>query len=431
MKRLIFQQLLDWKNNPNRKPLIIQGARQVGKTWLMKEFGRQHYQKTAYIIFTDSPEAAQIFDGNYDLDRILLHLKIFSNTEIQADDTLIVLDEIQECERALNSLKFFNENAKNYHIIAAGSLLGVAVRKKQYSFPVGQVDFLNLYPLNFKEFLTAIGEEKLSHLLLHKDWQSIKIFHQKYINLLKQYMFIGGMPEAVQSFVDFQDFNKVRSIQNNILIGYREDFSKYTEAKNIPKIMAVWNSLPAQLSKENKKFTYQQIQKGARAREYENAIEWLVLTGLVHKINRISKPNLPLLSYQDNNFKLYLLDTGLLSALSMLDAQTIINGDKIFSEFKGALTEQFVLQELKNNPYMPITYWAAENAMAEVDFVIQYKQQVIPIEVKSALNLRAKSLASYRSKYQPEIAIRSSLANFEINQDLHNIPLYAIGDICN
>ena len=428
MQRNALQQLLAWKNSANRKPLVIQGARQVGKTWLMKTFAKQHYAKMAYISFADMPDAANIFQGNYHLEQILLGISIFTQTTITAEDTLIIFDEIQECERALNVLKFFNENAPQYHIIAAGSLLGVAVRKKQYSFPVGQVDFLNLYPLNFNEFLLALGENQLADLMQKQDWNMIKIFHEKYIDLLKQYLFIGGMPEAVKTFLNTQNLDEVRKIQNAILIGYKEDFSKYTEHKNIAKIMSVWQSMPAQLAKENKKFTYKNIQQGARAREYEDAIEWLLLTGLVYKINRISKPDLPLLAYQDNTaFKLYLLDTGLLSALSLLNAKTIIDGNDIFTEFKGALTEQFVLQELKSNYHFPIAYWGAENGTAEIDFIIQNQQNIIPIEVKSSINLKAKSLMSYRQKYNPHIAIRTSLARFEINQTLYNVPLYGIG----
>ena len=427
MKRYAFEQLKAWKENPNRKPLVIRGARQVGKTWLMREFAKECYAKVAYISFVDTPDAKNIFEGNYNLDNILLGLNVLTNVQITPHDTLIIIDEIQECERALNALKFFKENAPDYHIIAAGSLLGVAVRQKQFSFPVGQVDFLNLYPLSFCEFLDAIGENKLSELILDKNWAVLQNFQDKCINLLKQYMFVGGMPEAVKSFATNKDMAEVRRLQNAIITGYKEDFSKYTESYNVPKINAVWNSLPTQLAKENKKFTYKDVQKGARAREYEAAVEWLTLTGLVYKIHKITKPDLPISGYEEASaFKLYMIDTGLLCAKAMLDAKTIIEGNKIFEEFKGALTEQYVLQELKIKDNLPITYWGTDNGTAEIDFVIQDKDMVIPIEVKATVNLKAKSLASYRQKYNPKKAVRTSLAGFEENNGLFNIPLYMI-----
>lgn len=430
MKRYALDRLKSWKSSPNRKPLVIRGARQVGKTWLMREFAKECYAKVAYISFVDTPDAKNIFEGNYNLDNILLGLNVLTNVQITPNDTLIIIDEIQECERALNALKFFKENAPDYHIIAAGSLLGVAVRQKKFSFPVGQVDFLNLYPLSFCEFLDAVGENKLSELILDKNWAVLQNFQDKCINLLKQYMFVGGMPEVVKFFADNKDMTEVRKIQNAILTGYTEDFSKYTEPHNVPKITAVWNSLPSQLAKENKKFTYKDVQKGARAREYEAAVEWLTLTGLVYKIHKITKPDLPISGYEESSaFKLYMIDTGLLCAKAMLDAKTIIEGNKIFEEFKGALTEQYVLQELKIKDNLPITYWGTDNGTAEVDFVIQDKDMVIPIEVKATINLKAKSLASYRQKYKPIKAVRTSLAGFEENNGLFNIPLYMIENL--
>ena len=436
MDRNALKSLEKWKNSPNRKPLIIQGARQVGKTWLIKEFGSRNYKNVAYLSFVDNPNAEKIFQGDFNLENLLTGIELLSQTKIDAENTLIVFDEIQECGRALTALKFFNENAKNYHIISAGSLLGVAVRKRRYSFPVGQVDFLNLYPLTFTEFLEALGEKELLKLITNKSWEMINVFHDKYVYYLKLYFFIGGMPESVQSFLQYRNFEEVRKIQRNILLGYQEDFSKYTEGSNIPKIMAVWNCLPSQLAKENKKFLYKDIQKGARAREFENAIEWLLLTGLIYKVPRINQPNLPISAYQDNAFKLYGLDTGLLATQSGLDAKVIMEGDSIFKEFKGALTEQFVLQELKaisnstnangSISDLPIYYWGRENAKAELDFVIQKQNLIIPIEVKASINLKARSLAVYRNIYQPQIAIRTSLANFEVNQGLHNVPLYLL-----
>lgn len=432
MERYAFNKLKLWKNNKNRKPLVIRGARQVGKTWLMKEFAKTNYKKFAYVSFVDTPEAMNIFEGNYDLDNILLGINVLTSVLVTPQDTLIILDEIQECERALNALKFFKENAPDYHIIAAGSLLGVAVRQKKFSFPVGQVDFLDLYPMSFCEFLGAIGEKQLSELIYSSNWEVVKNFQDKCTNLLKQYMFVGGMPEVVKYFANNKDVAEVRRIQNAILEGYKEDFSKYTESSNVAKITAVWDSIPSQLAKENNKFVYKDVKHSARAREYESAVNWLNLTGLIYKVNKITKPDLPIIGYEENSaFKLYMLDIGLLCAKAMLDTKTIIEGNKIYEEFKGALTEQYVLQELKNYDDIPVTYWGADTGTAEVDFVIQKANLVIPIEVKASTNLKAKSLASYRQKYQPKKSIRTSLAGFEINDGLYNIPLYMMENILN
>lgn len=430
MERYAFNKLKLWKESTTRKPLVIRGARQVGKTWLMKEFAKANYKKFAYISFTDTPEAMNIFEGNYNLDNILLGINILTNVQITPQDTLIILDEIQECERALNALKFFNENAPDYHIMAAGSLLGVAVRRKKFSFPVGQVDFLDLYPMSFCEFLDAVGEKQLSELIYDFNWNIVKNFQDKCTSLLKQYMFVGGMPEVVKYFATNKDITEVRRIQNTILEGYKEDFSKYTESANVAKITAVWNSIPSQLAKETNKFVYKDVKQGARAREYESAVDWLNLTGLIYKVNKITKPDLPITGYEENSaFKLYMADIGLLCAKAMLDAKTIIEGNKIFEEFKGALTEQYVLQELKVYDNLPITYWGADTGTAEIDFVIQKSNSVIPIEVKASANLKAKSLASYRQKYKPEKSVRTSLAGFEINDGLYNIPLYLIENV--
>ena len=430
MKRNATEALIRWKEKDGRKPLIIQGARQVGKTWLMKEFAKTHYKKVAYISFNDQENAKQIFSGSYNIENTILSLGLISGVQISADDTLIILDEIQECERALNALKFFNENAPQYHIMAAGSLLGVAVRQKNMSFPVGQVEFLNLYPLTFSEFLDAVGEKQLSDLIFEGNDSVIKVAKEKYITLLKQYLFVGGMPEAVRSFAKNKNFDDVRDIQIQILEGYRQDFSKYTEARSVARITSVWDCIPAQLAKENKKFSYQIIEKGARAREYEMALEWLVLCGLVYRIQRITKPDLPLSAYEDSSaFKLYMLDTGLLCAKARLNIQTIIDGNVVFEEFKGSLSEQYVLQELKAQKELYIAYWSKKSGTAEVDFVIQNNSQLVPVEVKASVNLKAKSLASYREQYKPEKAVRTSLADFEINNGLYNIPLYLIENI--
>ncbi len=426
MKRNAFNDLIEWKNSKNRKPLIIQGARQVGKTWLMQAFGKAHYIYTAYVSFNDNADAKTIFEATYNIDNIILGLSVLTNTKITPGETLIILDEIQESERALNVLKFFNENAPQYHIMAAGSLLGVALRQKKMSFPVGQVAFLTIYPLCFSEFLNAVGFNQLVDLMQGENKAILPIAHEKYVYLLKQYMFIGGMPEAVKSFVKEADFNKVRKIQNQILAGYQKDFSKYTESHNIPKINAIWNSIPAQFAKENKKFTFSSIAKSARAREYEDALEWLVLCGLVYKVHNVSKPELPLIAYQEfSAFKIYMIDVGLLCAKANVEAKVILNPDALFNQFKGALTEQYVYQSLKIHDNLPINYWT-NGPRAEIDFLIQFASTIIPIEVKSSTNLKSKSLTIYRDKYTPKKSIKTSLATFEENQGLYNIPLYLI-----
>ena len=426
MKRSILKSLELWKSSPGRKPLIIRGARQVGKTWVMKAFGQAHFDKVAYVSFVDMPSAHKIFDADYDLSSILAGLSAISHTAITPGDTLIILDEIQECERALNALKFFHENAPDYHVIAAGSLLGVAVRHRQFSFPVGQVDYLNLYPMGFCEFLEALGENQIAKLILEQNWSTLKILEDTCVRLLKDYLFVGGMPEVVRAFSEHRDYDEVRRIQNAILTGYEADFSKYTAPAFVPRIAAVWNSIPAQLAKENKKFMFKDVAKGARAREYETALEWLTLTGLVYKVHRISKPDLPISSYEESAFKLFTIDCGLLCAKAMLDSQTIVEGNQIFTEFKGSLAEQYVFQTLRLKDDLTIAYWGSEKGQAEVDFVIQHQNEIIPIEVKAARNLHAKSLAVYRQKYQPKTAIRTSLAYFEENTGLVNVPLYML-----
>lgn len=429
MKRQATEKLIKWKDKTNRKPLLIQGARQVGKSWLMKEFGKVYYKKTAYISLSDNLDAHKIFEGSYDLQNMIQALSAISKVKITPNDTLIILDEIQECEKALNALKYFNENAKNYHIIAAGSLLGVAIRHQKMSFPVGQVEFLNLYPLSFIEFLEAKGEDELKNVIFAKNISLIKMLHEKYIRLLKEYFVIGGMPEAVNLYLENNDFNEVRTIQNQIIEGYKQDFAKYSSSANIPKIIATWNSIPNQLAKENSKFMFNLISKGARAREYREAIDWLNLSGLTYEINRIEKPSVPLTSYVDNlAFKFYVLDVGLLCALARLPMDTVFYDNQIFEEFKGKLTESYVLQELKLLGLEPICYYAKESK-AEVDFVTQIGSDVIPIEVKAGVNLKSKSLLSYRTKFNPKKAVRTSLSNFEINSGLYNIPLYLVGNL--
>ncbi|KDB47510.1 ATP-binding protein [Glaesserella parasuis] len=426
MQRKILQSLQNWKQNPNRKPLIIQGARQVGKTWAMKHFGEQSFEQVAYINFDNNPRMKTLFSGDYDINRLILGLKIESGVDIQAHNTLIIFDEVQEVPQALSSLKYFYENAPEFYIVSAGSLLGVSLHH-QVSFPVGKVDFLPLYPMDFHEFLLAVGKQDLVELLNLKDWSLISAMKSRYIELLRQYYFVGGMPEAVKVFIETQNVDAVRQVQKNLLMAYEQDFSKHIrDGQTVQKVRSIWHSIPEQLAKENKKFIYANLQKGVRSKDYEIALQWLKDSGLVHSVPRIKKPHLPLSAYQDNAFKLYGLDIGLLSAQSHLDASVLLDGSRIFSEFKGALTEQYVLQQLIANQDNPVFYWATEKGTAEVDFVVQQKQAVIPIEVKAEENLKAKSLKVYVEQFQPEHAFRFSMADYREQDWLVNVPLYGI-----
>lgn len=432
MKRYALEQLAAWARKPNevRKPMIVRGARQVGKTWLMQELGRSCFSKTAYVSLVDHPEATRAFDGPLDAQVVMDTLSAISGTEITAGNTLVVLDEIQESEKALNALKFLRENAPQYHVIAAGSLLGVAVRQRKMSFPVGQVEFLNLHPLGFCEFLEALGETQAVRHLQQRNTRMLDILSEQYERLLKYYLCVGGMPEAVAEFARSRDLLQVRYIQGNILTSYEGDFFKYTQAADILRIRAVWESLPRQLARENKKFTYKEVAESARGRDYAAAIEWLLACGLVHKVGRITKPALPLRAYMDPGvFKLYALDCGLMGAMAGLDTGTIVNGSAIFEEFKGALTEQYVLQTLLLQQDMPLAYWANSGGAAEVDFVLQHKGQVIPMEVKAATNLKAKSLNTYRDKFSQRCAVRTSLAHYGEKDGLLSLPLYALEQI--
>ena len=427
MKRFAYNKLIEWKNKEDRKPLIIRGARQVGKTWLMKEFAKE-YKHIIYINFEDSTVLQKLFVQDFNIDRILLSLQIESGVTANAENTLIIFDEIQEAERGLTSLKYFHENAPEYHIIAAGSYLGISIQKNA-SFPVGKVEFLDLYPLSFSEFLIAKGEDNLYNVLQQKQWDIITQFKHKLIELLKLYYYIGGMPEVVNDYITKEDFTSVRNIQNQLLIAYEQDFAKHAPTSTIPRIRLVWNSLPAQLSKENRKFVFNMIKKGARAKDFEMAIEWLKDSGLIYQINRINKPGLPLSSYQDfGAYKLFMLDIGLLGAMTKLDPKTITNGSKIFEEFKGALTENYVLQQLIINKTLDIFYWSAEKSSGEIDFIIQQESNIYPLEVKAEENLKAKSLRVFKDKYKIQKSYRTSMANFRKEDWLENIPLYAIGN---
>jgi hypothetical protein len=398
----------------------------VGKTWLMKEFGRIYFQNTAYINFDSNERMRDVFASDYDINRILMAINIETGVKIIPEETLIIFDEVQENPRAIAALKYFYENAPEYVIIAAGSLLGVAIHAG-VSFPVGKVDTLELHPFSFREFLQAVGESGLVLLLDRQDWEMIKSFRDKYIDWLKKYYYIGGMPEVVLSFVNERDFTEVRNLQNEIIEMYEDDFSKHTPVNELPRIRMVWNSVPMQLAKENKKFFFGKIREGARAKDFELAIEWLKDCGLIKKVYNITKPAMPLKAYMEfTSFKIYLLDVGLLGALSELDAKTILTGNTIFTEFKGALTEQYVLQQLiADTDYTPY-YFAESKSKAEIDFVIQKESQIVPIEVKAEENLKAKSLRLYCDKYTPELAIRTSMSDYREQDWMVNVPLYGI-----
>ena len=429
MRKLVIEELRNWKAKAGHKPMIINGIRQVGKTWLMKEFGKINYENTVYIIFEKNPRMQALFEEDLDVHRILAGLELETGGKINPNNTLIIFDEIQACPNALTALKYFNENAPEYDIIAAGSLLGVFLHKGA-SFPVGKVEYLNLHPVCFSEFLLELGEEKLNNVVKNHDWELLKIFKDKLIFYLKMYFYTGGMPEVVAEFSRDRDFNLARKIQNDILASYQQDFSKHIPASDLQKIRLLWDSIPVQLSKENKKFVHKDVKKNATASTFETSLGWLESCGLVHKVSRVSKPALPLRGYANTSaFKLFLCDIGLLCAISGLDAKTIIDGDTLFTEFKGALTEQFACQEMKQYKNAEIAYWTNDSATAEVDFVLQLGGQVIPIEVKSSINLKAKSLAVYREKFQPKILVRSSLANFNKSGSLIDIPLYALGEL--
>ena len=429
MYRIAIEKLLKWKQNKRRKPLIIEGARQVGKTWLMKEFGRQEYKDTIYINFDSNSRMAELFASDLDTERLIMGLEIYVGRKINPDNVLLIFDEVQEVPRALASLKYFYENAPEYHIVCAGSLLGIALHQGT-SFPVGKVDFLKLYPLSFKEFLMANDKERFAELLDRQDFQMITSFKQIYIDALKQYYFVGGMPEAVQSFSENKDFNEVREIQKRILLAYEQDFSKHAPNEIVPRLRMLWNSIPAQLAKENKKFIYGLVREGARAKEYETAIMWLCDCGLVHKVSRVNAAGIPLRAYEDlKAFKLFVLDVGLLGCMAGLRQHTLLDGNDLFVEFKGALTEQYVCQQLKNIEDLDIYYYTNDRGSCEVDFVVDTGEKIVPVEVKAEVNLKAKSLKTYREKFLPEISVRTSLADFKKEEWLVNLPLYAVDQI--
>lgn len=425
MKRNAIKELYEWKENNDRKPLVILGARQVGKTWLMKEFGKEAYKKCAYVNFEDNDDLRGMFEHDFDIQRIIANLQWATDVTID-EDTLIILDEIQEAPRGITALKYFQEKAPQYHVIAAGSLLGIAMHKND-SFPVGKVDFMHLYPLSFYEFLNAIGEKKMVDLLQAKDWTMLTMVRAKFEERLRQYYFVGGMPAAVLAFVNDGDLNKVRTIQKSIIEAYERDFSKHAPAIEVPRIRMVWHSIPSQLSKENRKFIYGMIKEGARAKDFELAIEWLKDAGLIYKVNRCKKAQLPLAAYEDfSAFKMFLSDIGLMGAMSNIPVQSLLNGNMLFSDFKGALTEQFVLQQMKTNQSLSIYYWSADNSRGEIDFLVQQEEKVIPIEVKAEENLQAKSLRMFVERNPGLKGYRFSMSPYREQDWLVNYPLYSV-----
>jgi predicted AAA+ superfamily ATPase len=426
MYRTAINQLKKWKEDDGRKPLVVRGARQVGKTWLLKEFARTCFKNALYVNFEDDTQLQTLFIEDFNLDRIINVLQIYTGETVYPGDTLIILDEVQAAERGITSLKYFCEKAPEIHVVAAGSLLGISMPKKS-SFPVGKVDFLDLNPMTFSEFLIAMDESKLLDLLKGKDWSGISIFKARLTELLKTYYYVGGMPEVVSAYIQDRDWKRVRKIQKSILLAYEADFSKHAPGNVLPRIRMVWQSLAAQLAKENKKFIYGSLRSGARAKDFELAIQWLADAGLVHKTCRVSKPELPLTAFEEMSvFKLYVVDVGLLSAMCDLPLETMIQGNELFLQYKGALTEQFVFQQLFSSDVEKIAYWTNERSTSEVDFIVQTEGRIIPIEVKAEVNLRSRSFRFFCEKYQPQTALRFSLKDYREESWMINLPLYTV-----
>jgi len=431
VERLIMQELLRWKNSRHRKPLILKGVRQVGKTWLLKEFARRYYENIAYFNFDEHPEYKQFFENTKDVERILQNLMMASGQTIKPNKpeaTLIVFDEIQECPNALNTLKYFCENTPHYHVACAGSLLGIALSKPA-SFPVGKVDFLEIGPMTFTEFLMANGDGNFASYLDSIDRiQPIPdAFFNPLYEKLKMYFVTGGMPESVRSWTEERDVELVQQVLSNILGAYERDFAKHPGPKDFPKISLIWKSIPSQLARENKKFIYKAVKEGARAREYEDALQWLCDASLTYKIYRSSAPGLPISAYDDlSAFKLYLVDVGLLRRLSLLAPSAFSEGNRLFAEFKGALSENYVLQALRNQFEAMPRYWAVDNPGYEVDFLIQRENDILPVEVKSESNVESRSLKKFKEKYgdKVKLRVRFSLNNLRLDHDLLNIPLF-------
>lgn len=428
MERKLMGQLVEWKNGERRKPLILNGARQVGKTWLLKEFGSRCFESVAYVSLDNDPIARSYFDAGYDIGRIIASLSLQLDVDIKPGSTLIVLDEVQACPKAITSLKYFCENAPEYVVAAAGSLLGISATEDT-GFPVGKVNMLDLYPLSFTEFLDATGNERYVQPIASGDHAMLSSFSQKYEELLKFYYVVGGMPDAVNAFVGDGSVRAARSVQREILDGYVRDFAKHIPPRLLARTMLAWDSIPRHLSRENKKFIFGQVRKGSRASDFDESLQWLEQAGLIHKVRRISKPGVPLSAYCDPNaFKVFLLDVGLLGAMSDLEPEAILSGSRVFTEFKGALTEQYVCQELISECGLVPYYWSAENSQGEIDFVVQENGQTYPIEVKAEENLKAKSLSAFNARYGGMSPLRFSMSGFRDQEWMRNIPLYAAGN---
>jgi uncharacterized protein len=427
MFRIQLENLVLWRNKKSRKPIIINGARQVGKTWLLKEFGRLHFKNVAYINFESSPTISAVLEQGFNIESILIAIQIETGIQPIAGETLIIFDEIQLAPKAITCLKYFYENAKSYHIACAGSLLGVAMANAS-SFPVGKVEFLDLYPIRFPEFVNILNEKELFKILQENNWEMINVFKNKLQELLRLYYYIGGMPEAVASYLETQSLSEVRQIQNNVLRTYELDFSKHAPINIVPRIRMLWQNIPAQLAKENKKFLYKAVKEGSRAKDYELALHWLIDAGLVHKVCNISTATLPLKVYENtDSFKLFLLDVGLLGAMVNVDADLLLQHNFTLVQYKGALTEQYVMQQLL--PETKLYYWSASTTQAEVDFVIEANKNVWPLEVKAEENLKAKSLAVYYKKFNPAFAIRISMSNYRKDEWMVNVPLVGISGL--
>lgn len=424
MEREAIGQLYEWKARPNRKPLIIRGARQVGKTWLMLEFAKKAYEKWIYVNFEDEEMLKHVFELDFDVPRILNALSLRFHTEID-EQTLLIFDEIQAAPRGITSLKYFCEKAPEYHVITAGSLLGISMHGGD-SFPVGKVDFLSLMPMSFPEFLRAAGQERLAKLLAECKWDSIVYVKDRITQLLRTYYYVGGMPEAVKAYCDGLGYEEVRRIQSNILMTYENDFSKHAPANEVPRIRMVWHSVTSQLAKENRKFIYGVLRQGARAKEFEIAVEWLQDAGLVYRVNRTKSGEMPLSAFEDfGTFKLFMLDVGLMCAINRLSSDSILLGNDIFSTYRGAMTEQYVCQQLTGAVDF-IYYWSADNSRGEIDFLIQTGGRIVPIEVKAEENLKSKSLSAFVARYPSLHAVRLSMSDYREQEWMTNVPLYAV-----
>ena len=435
MERRALEKLKQWRDKPNRKPLVLSGARQVGKTWLLKEFGNTCFPKTAYVNFDKTESAKTLFEGDFDLPGILSGLQAICETEITPKDTLIVLDEIQLCPAALKSLKYWQDDAGDYCVAAAGSLIGLSLAEGS-GYPVGKTNSLTLYPMSFQEFLAALGEAKLADLIRELNWRVLGSFHERLVRRLREYLFVGGMPAAVAAYSENRSFAAAREEQLEILSNYDRDFAKHAPKVQVPRIRAIWRSLPAQLAKEDKRFVMTQVEvegKKARSRDLKDPFEWLEAAGLCYRAWNVSKPNVPLDAYRNCIFKLFGLDVGLLGAQSKLNAKAVVEGCRVFTEFKGALTEQFVQQEIRAEAGVVPFYWSAPDSRAEVDFLVETESGVVPVEAKAERNLQAKSLKRYAELFGPQNSIRTSMAEWRQSGSLLDIPLYAIGrlkDIC-